>query len=222
MNQKRWIGLILIGIGILVILGNLGVLENFWGLFGTYWPVLLIIAGLFNVVNNPAGKIGGFIVFIGGVLLLLNNLDQVQIFTHITFWPIVLILVGIWFVFKGGQKVNVINKDSINSIAFFSGNSSKIVSQDFKGGSTVSIFGGSNIDLREAKISGVEAKFDIFAMFGGAEIHVPEDWQLMVKGLPLFGGLDDKTNPSPSEGDYERPTLVVHYLVLFGGVELMN
>lgn len=222
MNQKRWIGLILVGIGVLVILGNLGVLDNFWGLLTTYWPVILIIAGVFNLVSNPAGKVGGFLVLILGVLLLLNNLDQVQIFTHITFWPIVLILVGLWFFFKGGQKVNVMNTNSINSIALFSGNSSKIVSQDFQGGSTVSLFGGSTVDLREAKISGVEAKFDIFVMFGGTEIYVPEDWQLTVKGLPFFGGLDDKTNPSPAEGDTERPTLVINYLVMFGGVELMN
>jgi len=222
MNQKRWIGAILIGIGVLVILGNVGVLENFGGLLATYWPALLILAGGFNIVTNPAGKVGGFIVAAAGLLLLLNNMDQVQIFTHISFWPVVLILAGIWFLFRGGKEPTVIDRDSLNLVALFSGNSSRAVSQSFKGGSSVSMFGGSEIDLRDAKLSGGEAKFDVFAMFGGAEITVPEDWEIVIKGLPLFGGMDDKTSAPTREGEVDPPTLVIKYLALFGGIEVKN
>jgi len=222
MNQKRWIGAILIGIGVLVILGNVGVLENFGGLLATYWPALLILAGGFNIVTNPAGKVGGFIVAAAGLLLLLNNMDQVQIFTHISFWPVVLILAGIWFLFRGGKEPTVIDRDSLNLVALFSGNSSRAVSQSFKGGSSVSMFGGSEIDLRDAKLSGGEAKFDVFVMFGGAEITVPEDWEIVIKGLPLFGGMDDKTSAPTREGEVDPPTLVIKYLALFGGIEVKN
>ncbi|MBS3812669.1 hypothetical protein KGY64_02465 [Candidatus Bipolaricaulota bacterium] len=220
MNQKRWFGAILIGIGVLIILGNVGVLENFWSYLGTYWPVLLIVAGLFNIANNPAGRVGGFIVVLAGTLLLLNNLDQVEIFSYVSFWPIILILVGLWFFFRGGREPAVLEKDRINSVALFSGNSSRVVSQDFKGGSNVSMFGGSEIDLRDAQIKSGEAKFDLFAMFGGADVYVPEDWRLVVKGIPLFGGLDDKTGSSSSEE--MGPTLVINYLVMFGGIDVKN
>lgn len=222
MNQKRWIGAILIGIGVLVILGNVGVLENFWGLLATYWPALLILAGGFNIVTNPAGKVGGFIVATAGVLLLLNNIDQVQIFTHISFWPVILILAGVWFLFRGGKKPTVIDKDSLNLVALFSGNSGRVVSQGFKGGSSVSMFGGSEVDLRDAKLAGGEAKFDVFAMFGGTEIRVPENWEIVTKGIPLFGGMDDKTSAPAREGEVDSPTLVINYLALFGGVEVKN
>ena len=222
MNQKRWIGGVLIAIGILIVLGNVGVFENFWGLVATYWPVLLILAGGFNIVTNPAGKVGGMIVAAAGVLLLLNNMDQVQIFERVSFWPILLILVGIWFLLRGGKEPAVIDKDSLNLVALFSGNSSRVVSQSFKGGSSVSIFGGSEVDLREAKISGKEVKFDVFAMFGGTDIFVPEEWQVVVRGLPLFGGLDDKTSSPSREGGKEPPTLVINYIAMFGGVEINN
>ncbi|MBS3793176.1 MAG: DUF5668 domain-containing protein [Candidatus Bipolaricaulota bacterium] len=222
MNQKRWIGGILIGIGILIILGNVGILENFWETFATYWPVLLILAGGFNIVTNPAGKVGGIIVTTAGLLLLLNNIDQVQIFTHISFWPVILILAGTWFLFRGGKEPTVVDKDSLNLVALFSGNSSKVVSQSFKGGSSVSIFGGSEVNLRNAKITGGGAKFDVFAMFGGAEITVPEDWEIVIKGLPIFGGMDDKTSAPQREDEVDPPTLVMNYLALFGGVEVKN
>ena len=222
MSQKRWIGTILIGIGVLVILGNVGVLENFGGLLATYWPALLILAGGFNIVTNPTGKVGGFIVAAAGLLLLLNNMDQVQIFTHISFWPVILILAGIWFLFRGGKEPTVIDRDSLNLVALFSGNSSRVVSQSFKGGSSVSMFGGSGVDLRDTKLSGGKAKFDVFVMFGGAEITVPKDWEIVIKGLPLFGGMDDKTSAPAREGEVDPPTLVIKYLALFGGIEVKN
>jgi len=222
MNQKRWIGVTLIGIGILVILGNVGVLENFWGLVGTYWPVILIFAGAFNIINNPAGKVGGLIVGAAGVLLLLNNIEQVQLFKHISFWPVILILAGLWFLFRGGKEPTVIDKDSMNIVALFSGNSGKVISQNFKGGSSVSVFGGSEVDFREAKLAGGQAKFDVFAMFGGADVYVPEGWEIVVKGLPLFGGLDDKTAATSREDVEEPQTLVINYLAMFGGVDVKN
>lgn len=227
MNQKRWIGVILIVIGVFFVLGNVGVLDNFWELLGTYWPVLLILAGVYNIVTNPAGKVGGIIVALAGVLLLINNLDQIEIFTRISFWPLLLILIGLWFLFQGGKEAEVVDKDSLNSIAIFSGNSSKIVSQDFKGGSSVSVFGGTEVDLREASTSGAggrEVKFDVFAMFGGADIYVPESWQVVVKGIPLFGGMDDKTDDSTlkTENSKEASTIIINYLVIFGGVEVKN
>ena len=108
-------------------------------------------------------------------------------------------------------------------MALFSGNSSRAVSQSFKGGSSVSMFGGSEVDLRDAKQSSGEAKFDVFVMFGGAEITVPKDWEIVIKGLPIFGGMDEKTSAPAREGELaDPPTLVINYLALFGGVEVNN
>jgi len=222
MNQKRWMGLVFVIIGGLILLGNLGVLENFWGLVGTYWPVLLILAGAYNIVSNPAGKVGGIIVFAAGALLLVNNMDQVQLFNRVSFWPIILILVGLWFIFRGGKEPNVVERDSINLVALFSGNSSRVVSDNFKGGSSVSLFGGTEVDLRDSRISDSEVKFDVFAMFGGADIYVPENWRVVAKGLPLFGGMDDKTTAKAEEPREMEGTLLINYLALFGGVEVKN
>ncbi len=227
MNQRRWIGVILIVLGAFFVLENVGVLDNFWEILGTYWPFLLILAGAYNIATNPAGKTGGIIVALVGALLLINNLDQVEVFTRISFWPLLLILVGLWFLLQGGKDAEVIDKESLNSIAIFSGNSSKIVSQNFKGGSSVSVFGGTEVDLREANISRGregEVKFDVFAMFGGADIYVPENWQVVVKGIPVFGGLDDKTGDSTqkSENGKEGSTIIINYLAIFGGVDVKN
>ncbi len=231
MNGKRILGLILVVFGILIILGNLGLMDiEFWPVISTYWPVVLILAGIYNLLTNPAGKVGGVIVLLAGVFFLLRNLESVDFIAEIGFWPVALILLGIWLLLRGRGRPHEISKDSLNTINIFSGSSSRVISQDFRGGSSISLFGGADIDLREAKMHENSARFDIFAMFGGDDIYVPENWRVIIKGLPIFGGWDDNTGRRKNSDDdnaaenmeTEAPTLIINCLVIFGGVDVNN
>ena len=78
--------------------------------------------------------------------------------------------------------------------------------------------GGCEIDLRHAKIAGSEAVFDAFAMWGGVEIKVPEDWAVENRGMGLLGGFVDSTR-RPAE---PKGRLVLSGLAIMGGVEAKN
>ena len=56
-------------------------------------------------------------------------------------------------------------------------------SRDFRGGDLTAIIGGCEIDLRQAAING-EAAIDMFAMWGGIEMKVPEDWAVASRVTP--------------------------------------
>jgi hypothetical protein len=78
--------------------------------------------------------------------------------------------------------------------------------------------GGCEIDLRQAKIATSPAVFDAFAMWGGVEIKVPEDWAVENRGMGLLGGFVDSTRrPLQPKG-----TLVLTGLAIMGGVEAKN
>jgi hypothetical protein len=81
------------------------------------------------------------------------------------------------------------------------------------------LFGGTEIDLRNAKPA-PGAELDVFVAFGGAEIKVPEGWQVVTHGMPIFGGCENVTTTEPIRED--APTLDVNATVIFGGLEVKH
>ncbi|MBT9557959.1 MAG: protein kinase, partial [Myxococcales bacterium] len=79
----------------------------------------------------------------------------------------------------------------------------------------VSVFGGIEIDLREATLP-YRVEIRCLAVFGGVEIIVPPDVNVDVAGHGIFGGFSRPRNRPPLQPD--RPTIVVSGFALFGGV----
>jgi len=104
-RQRGYFGpILLIAIGLIFLANNLGLIPGEgWGLIWRLWPVLLVIAGLDELIRRQG--IAWPILLIGaGVFFLLNNfgprvwISWTQI---IQLWPILLIAAGIDLVFKG-------------------------------------------------------------------------------------------------------------------------
>ncbi|MFI5197714.1 MAG: hypothetical protein ACHQJD_03755, partial [Thermoanaerobaculia bacterium] len=82
--------------------------------------------------------------------------------------------------------------------------------------------GGFDLDLRNSKIAGDRAVIDVFCFCGGGELKVPEDWSVIVKVVPIFGGTDDKSRHLPSEPGRTQKELLVTGFILFGGLGIKN
>jgi len=110
--------------------------------------------------------------------------------------------------------------DYVESVNVFGGGHKIINSNNFKGGSVVSIFGGAEIDLTNAKLAEGNNMIEVTAIFGGATIIVPPDWKVNVDVLAIFGGFGDKRTKYPNKAFEEGKLLTVKGLVLFGGGEV--
>jgi hypothetical protein len=83
--------------------------------------------------------------------------------------------------------------------------------------SVKAVFGGAELDLRQARLESPEVTIDIKAVFGGVEIIVPGDVIAIVDGTAVFGGFDDQVSISqPSTG----PVVRIGGKVVFGGVSV--
>ncbi|WP_069648921.1 LiaF transmembrane domain-containing protein [Caloranaerobacter ferrireducens] len=223
MNGKKIFGILLVVIGVFLLLGETGIIDiTIRDIISGYWPLILVVIGLYKLFTNSISKITGIILIIIGILLQLKVSEYFNIFEYDLFWPIVIILLGIWILlFYKRDRWKVSSKDVLSAFALFSGFNIKNSSQSFKGGNITSIFGGVEVDLREASIlKEQEARIDILIAFGGAEIFVPQGWNVVIKGTPIFGGWENKT--VNNNFDTNSPTLIINSFVMFGGFEVKN
>lgn len=212
--------------GILVVLVGLGFLldslnvANFGSIVAVWWPVVIILIGLVSLLSNPRVILWPIIIVAVGLALQLRELGWITFSIWSLLWPLAIIFFGFSILFKGNftQKKQSYNAAVVDLFAGFSGHEAKNNSDDFKGGKTTAIFGGIGLDLREAKIK-KDAKLDVFTAFGGLDLQVPDNWNVEVTGLPLFGGWDDKTRKPK---DKNAPTLHITGTCIFGGVDIKN
>ena len=76
----------------MLLLDNAGVLDA-GEIFSTWWPTILILAGILSFAANPRHWPGALIITGVGVAFLLSNLDMVDIGSVVI--PAAIILVGI-------------------------------------------------------------------------------------------------------------------------------
>jgi predicted membrane protein len=118
--------------------------------------------------------------------------------------------------FRGRTKQD---NSRMNIVAIMGGVTRGNNSPAFRRADLLAIMGGLEIDLRKAAING-EAVIDLFVMWGGIEIRVPEDWTVTSHVVPLMGGVEDKTRPPQTA--HVQHSLVLRGVALMGGVEIKN
>jgi predicted membrane protein len=211
---RLFFGVMIIGVGAILLLDNADVLDA-GEAFATFWPSIIIFAGVLTFAANPRHWPVALIITAVGLAFLLSNLELVDLASLI--FPAALIIVGLMVLFGRGLGSKVETGDTVNSFNVFSGSELASHSKQFQGGSVSAVFGGAELDLRDA-VPAKDATLDVFTAFGGVEMKVPRDWQVQVKGMPIFGGIDNDTAKAQLPEDH--PVLHVNATVLFGALEI--
>jgi predicted membrane protein len=238
-GEFRWgfvWGLLIVLVGTALLLHQLGIIPI--DLVARFWPLLLVVFGVMNLMTQ-SGRFFGFLLILAGVVLQLNKLG----ITHLSFadlWPIALIAVGLLLMWgsletrgflRGKAKALKDFRDQVtgattpltmlNAVAVFGGCERRVSGPNFQGGRATAVFGGIELDFRDADMQD-EAILEINCIFGGVEIRVPEAWHVHSRNLPVFGGYEDKTQHPNNPAVGSPKTLVVTGMVIFGGIEIKN
>ena len=84
----------------------------------------------------------------------------------------------------------------------------------------VNIFGGADLDLREATLTAPEVTITVVSIFGGSDITVPEGMHVELSSFALFGGDDLKLGGAePAPG---APVVHVRCVSIFGGTDVVT
>jgi hypothetical protein len=106
-------------------------------------------------------------------------------------------------------------------IAIFGGASRKGVWRVPATSSVVTVFGGADIDLRDAILPGREITMRAVSVFGGMSITVPPDMRVIDSGVAIFGGRDVSGNSAESERP-DSPVLRLQGACVFGGISVKH
>jgi hypothetical protein len=83
--------------------------------------------------------------------------------------------------------------------------------------SAVAIMGGIEIDLTQARFTGLDTVMTCVAFWGGVEIVVPDDLTVVVSGVGLMGSFEDNAQ---TEGPPGGPVVRINGVAIMGAVEV--
>ena len=220
---RAFLSIVIVALGGVLLLKNLDIINISWDIFwGTVWAAGFVLSGLVNIFNyrNKTAWIWGLLLVAIGVLIGLNSYGIVDVSIWKVFWPVVLIAAGLAMMFntspKSVKRSKKLDKDGAGNekIACFWGEEDA-VKGDYTGGSLVAIFGGVDLDLRQAKIKDGSV-IEIFTFCGGVNITLPDDVIIENEVRGFLGGTDDKTLPK----DSVKKTLHLKGECILGGLEI--
>lgn len=217
------IAILTIAAGALLFLDQNGIL-NAWHVL-RYWPVALVVLGFVKLMQPGGTRAGAVILIVIGVL---NIGPAIGISIWSRFWPLIIIAGGgvlLWRAVSHAhedEEAFTAEGSRLNEWAIFGGGERKLSTRNFERGDVLAIFGGFDIDLRRAGLKGGRAVVEANCLFGGVTLRVPEDWNVIVRGVGIFGGYSDSTrHPRPEEIPIPGQ-LLVRGIAMFGGVDVKN
>ena len=85
----------------------------------------------------------------------------------------------------------------------------------------VTVFGGVDLDLRDAILPGREVILRAVSVFGGMSITVPPEMRVVDSGVAVFGGRD-VAGETPESEAADAPVLRLQGACVFGGISVRH
>lgn len=220
-------GLAVMVLGVLWTLDNLDLVES-EGIV-RWWPLVPLAIGLMKLTGWGMEKNSGpgaLLSVIGG-LFLLDTLNLANVGVELVF-PLLVIFIGVQLTLRAWRGSSVAGAapgeadadDYVRSFAVMGAVTRRNESQAFRGGELSAVMGGVELDLTQAQAAGGRAILDVFAIWGGIDVRVPDDWRVEVEATPVMAGIESNARLAP--GADAAGTLVVRGFVMMGGVEIKN
>ena len=210
------VGLAVMLAGLVLALDSLGLVDG--GVFFRFWPLALVAVGVVKLMSPSRHGSSAIVWIVAGIAFLLVTLGRMS-FGGV--WALIIFAVGANIAWKAFRPPAVPRESSsaLDIVQFMGGTKTVVTTPDFKGGQATAVMGGCEIDLRSASMpEGRPAVLDTFAFWGGIEIKVPDDWEVVSQGNAVLGGFVNNARSLPGA----RRRIVVTGLAIMGGVEVKN
>lgn len=219
-------GIVIVLVGTLLLARQAGADIPHW-VFS--WEMILIGIGIYIGFRHSFRDFGWLIPVAIGVVFLLDDFYDISMARY--FWPVIIIGIGLFMMLKPNRRRPFQKKDigpitshddSLDVVTIFGGVKKIIISKNFHGGEALTIFGGTELDLKLADING-PAEIELTQVFGGTKLIVPPHWKVRTDSLVnIFGGVEDKRALAADTLTDPNKVLTIKGTCIFGGIDLRN
>jgi len=229
-NGRIWTGLIIVIFGVLLLAYRAGAEIPHW-VFS--FEMLLIGIGILIGIGHRFRGFGWLIPVAIGSFLLIDDFYPSLNIGHYT-WPLLVIGVGLFILLRPGKKkserfgpqrhdiVQETNEDLLESVVVFGGIKKNIITKNFLGGESVTVFGGTELDFSQSEINKT-VELELTQIFGGTKLILPAHWKVQTGELvAVFGGIDDKRKNLHAPTDVDEKVLVLKGTCILGGIEIRS
>lgn len=231
MKQIRPIvwGIAIIALGV-IFGGNALGLFSLNIFFDGWWTLFIIVPSVIGLIAEKEKLSSLGFLSVGIVLLLAAQ----NVFSYDVAWKVIvaifLMMIGLGIIVKSifhnkndkevEKKIHDLENDKVmdSQIAIFSGSERTYNDEEFGGSNLVAVFGGVELDLKNAKFT-KDTVIKAFCLFGGIDIKVPENVQVKIKSGFIFGGVSDDRKSDMEKGKY---TIYLDAAGGFGGVSIKD
>ncbi|MEF8837986.1 MAG: DUF5668 domain-containing protein, partial [Haloarculaceae archaeon] len=159
-------------LGILIAIVGVVLLVDTTGLYETrplmdYVPSLFVRMGLYALWRGGLRNVfGPLVVIVLAGAWQLAALEVVSWEQLWDFWPVFLVIFGLSLVVSHfRQPPSQSTVDHIRSVSVFGGSEKRSTSKSFTGADITAVFGGAQLDLRDAAVADRPVKLNVVAMF---------------------------------------------------------
>lgn len=230
-KKAMYTGLLIVGAGVIWLLSRVGIDIPYW-VFS--WQMLLIGIGVLSGINKGFKNPPSWILITIGTVFLISDVFYIPLSIRDLFWPLLVIVIGLIILIRPRTAKKISDStssfmddegdigegDVLDIVSIFTGTKRNIFSKSFRGGETVTVFGGTELNLLQADFD-KPIKLESVVVFGGLKLIVPPNWDVRVEATPIFGGIDDKRSSSIQVLP-ENKVVVLTGIVLFGGIDIVS
>ena len=225
-SVRLLIGLWIIANGLILLAGNLGWIDA-RPVIKFLWPLILVFLGIgmLSQTDKRNGQQSGWVLIIVGLWVFAGKLSWIHIGLWDLFFPALLLFIGAVLVrraFSAPKPSATTGEDHaeyVRSFAVMSGSELRPASRPFRGADLSAVMAGIKLDLTDARTEGDTATIEVFAFWGGMEIHVPPDWTVTSKVTSFMGGFIDKRRPTVA---VPTRTLIIDGVIIMSSIEIKN
>lgn len=233
---KLILGLLILGVGILYLLGEIGYPQP-KEIITKWWPAVIAVIGIIGLMCRKSWFFNALLVLFGGLMLVKNLYPKASMDMGDVLFYSIIILIGLTLVIKGfGLDARFSRKNRIykNQEGFLN-DSSKMPKYDvifgerrirnesdlFTGANISATFGTIYADFSNVKIQpGQTAVIKASCSFGTVDVKIPTNSNVTFSGSPVFA--DFKNNLKYTSFDDNAPKFHFDYDAAFGEIKISD